>query len=121
MKNYLEYKGYIGTIEFSAEDRVFYGKLQGINDLVTFEGTSVDELESAFKEAVSDYIETCKSLNKTPEKTYKGTFNVRIPKELHQQTALLAAKKGLNLNEVVKIALSYIVEHENVLKIDISK
>ncbi len=35
MKNYLEYKGYIGTVEFSAEDKIFFGKIQGINDLVT--------------------------------------------------------------------------------------
>lgn len=41
MKNYLEYQGYIGAVEFSAEDKVLYGKFQGMNDLVTFEGTSV--------------------------------------------------------------------------------
>jgi predicted HicB family RNase H-like nuclease len=115
MKNYLEYKGYIGTIAFSAEDRVFYGKLQGINDLVTFEGSSVKELEAAFKEAVTDYLETCKTLGKSPDKIYKGTFNVRVPQELHQQTALLASKAGINLNEAVKKALSYMVKHENIL------
>jgi len=115
MKNYLEYKGYIGTIEFSAEDKVFYGKIQGINDLVTFEGTSVHELEEAFAEAVSDYLKICKELNKIPEKAYRGSFNVRVPKELHQQTALLAVKKGMNLNEVVKIALSYVVDHEEII------
>ena len=115
MKNHLEYKGYIGTVEFSAEDRIFFGKLQGINDLVTFEGCSVEELENAFQEAVIDYLETCKSLNKTPEKVFKGSFNVRVSKELHQKTALLASKKGLNLNDVVKVALSYVVNHEELL------
>lgn len=115
MKNYLEYKGYIGTVEFSAEDKIFFGKIQGINDLVTFEGTSVDGLEKSFKEAVLDYLETCATLNKTPEKVFKGSFNVRVSQELHQKTALLASKKGLNLNEVVKKALNYIVKHEEVL------
>lgn len=118
MKNYLEYKGYIGTIEFSAEDKVFYGKIQGIYDLVTFEGTSVEELEKSFQEAIADYLETCKILKKSPNKVYKGTFNVRISQELHQQTALLAVKAGINLNEVVKKALSYIVKNENILKSD---
>jgi predicted HicB family RNase H-like nuclease len=116
MKNYLEHKSYIGTIEFSAEDKVFYGKIQGINDLVTFEGTSVEELEHAFTDAVNDYLETCEALGKTPEKTYKGTFNVRIPQELHQKTALLANKAGINLNEAVKRALAYMVKNENILK-----
>lgn len=115
MKNYLEYNGYIGTLEFSADDKIFFGKIQGITDLVTFEGASVTELEGAFKEAVEDYLETCKLLNKVPEKIYKGSFNVRVSQELHQKIALLAVKKGLNLNEIVKEAISYIVKHEEVL------
>ncbi|RVU91605.1 type II toxin-antitoxin system HicB family antitoxin [Flavobacterium columnare] len=118
MKNYLEYKGYLGTVEFSADDKIFFGKIHGINDLVTFEGSSVDELEVSFKESITDYLETCKDLNKEPEKTYKGTFNVRVSNGLHKKTALLASKKGLNLNDVVKIALSYIVKHEEILDND---
>lgn len=115
MKNYLEYKGYIGTVEFSAEDKVFFGKIHGINDVVTFEGTSVTELEKSFQESVLDYLETCKVLNKAPDKVFKGSFNVRVSQELHQKIALLASKKGLNLNEIVKEALSYLVKHEEVL------
>ncbi|MBA0885294.1 type II toxin-antitoxin system HicB family antitoxin [Flavobacterium undicola] len=115
MKNYLEYKGYIGTVEFSAEDKIFFGKIQGINDLVTFEGASVDELQKSFQESILDYLETCAILNKVPEKVFKGSFNVRVSQELHQKTALLASKKGLNLNDVVKEALNYIVKHEEVL------
>lgn len=115
MKNYLEYKGYIGTVEFSAEDKIFFGKIQGINDLVAFEGASVDELNTVFEETVNDYLETCKDLNKAPDKVFKGSFNVRVSQELHQKTAILAAKKGLNLNDIVKEALSYIVKHEEVL------
>ena len=115
MKNYLEYKGYIGTVEFSAEDKIFFGKIQGINDLITFEGSSVDALEKSFQDSVLDYLETCAALNKAPEKVFKGSFNVRVSQELHQKTALLASKKGLNLNDVVKEALSYVVNHEEVL------
>ncbi len=115
MKNYLEFKGYIGTVDFSAEDKIFYGKIQGIKDLVTFEGTSVDELSAVFEDSVNDYLETCKALNKSPDKVFKGSFNVRVSQELHQKTAILASKKGLNLNDVVKEALSYIVKHEEVL------
>ncbi|TDQ08149.1 type II toxin-antitoxin system HicB family antitoxin [Pedobacter metabolipauper] len=115
MKNYFEYKGYIGSVEYSADDRVFFGKIHGINDLVTFEGVSVDELEMAFKESITDYLTTCAELGKKPDKLYKGSFNVRVPEKLHYDSALLAQKKGTNLNEVVKAALSYLVMHEELL------
>ncbi|WEK18595.1 MAG: type II toxin-antitoxin system HicB family antitoxin [Candidatus Pedobacter colombiensis] len=115
MKNYFEYEGYIGSVEFSAEDRVFFGKIHGINDLVTFEGASVNELEAAFKEAITDYLRTCEELGKKPDKTYKGSFNVRVSEKLHQDSALLAKKKGVNLNELVKASLSYMVQHEELL------
>jgi predicted HicB family RNase H-like nuclease len=115
MKNCLEYKGYTGTVEFSAEDKIFFGKIQGINDLVTFEGSSVTELEKSFHESVIDYLDTCKALNKNPDKVFKGSFNVRVSSELHLKTVILASKKGLKLNDIVKEALTYVVEHEEVL------
>ena len=62
MKNYLEYNGYIGKFEFSVDDKIFFGKIQGINDLITFEGSSVTELEEPFKEAVEDYLYLLSSL-----------------------------------------------------------
>lgn len=71
MNNYLEYKGYRGLIEFSNVDLVFFGTIAGINDLVTFEGTSVEEIKTAFREAVDDYLTTCIELGKKPEKEFK--------------------------------------------------
>lgn len=112
MKNYLEYKGYVGTVEFSADDKVFFGKIQGINDLILFEGASVSELENNFIESVDDYLETCKELGKEPGKTFKGSFNVRIDKKTHKRLFMLAAKKGLNLNQLVNKSLTFTVENE---------
>jgi predicted HicB family RNase H-like nuclease len=66
MNKELIYKGFTASIEYSAVDEVYYGKIVGINDLVNFEGTSEKELEAAFQEAVDDYIETCKQLGKEP-------------------------------------------------------
>ncbi|MNE95574.1 hypothetical protein D3C80_1936770 [compost metagenome] len=64
MKNFYEHKSYFGTVEYSNEDNVYYGQILKINDLVTFEGSSVSELEDSFKEAVNDYLDTCKELDK---------------------------------------------------------
>lgn len=112
MKNYLEYKGYLGTVEFSADDKVFFGKIQGINDLILFEGESVSELENSFKESVDDYMETCKEIGKEPNKTFKGSFNVRVEKRIHQKLFMLAAKKGMNLNQLVNKSLNFTVDNE---------
>ena len=64
MTDKLIFKDFIGTVHFSTKDSVFYGKIEGINDLITFEGESVSELKSAFEEAVDDYIALCKRLIK---------------------------------------------------------
>lgn len=112
MGNYLKYKQYLATVEYSTEDEVFYGKLFGINDLVTFEGASVKEIKSAFEEAVDDYIETCKELNKKPGKSFKGSFNVRVPSELHKDAAFIAVQNNMSLNDFVKGAIQYAIKHK---------
>lgn len=109
MKNYFEYKNYIGKIEMSVEDGIFFGTIHGINDLVTFEGESFTELENAFREAVDDYLDLCKECGKEPQKAYKGQFNVRIPAELHRNISIQAMKEGITLNQfAVKAFSSYI-------------
>lgn len=67
MKNIIEYKGYIANIEFSADDNVLFGVIQGIKDLVSFEAENIVDLITEFHEAVDDYLETCKILGKEPE------------------------------------------------------
>ncbi len=93
MNDTIEYKGYSAIVHFRSEDDVFYGKKTCINDLVSFEGTSVAELKAAFHEAAEDYLDMCKELNKDHDKTYKGSFNVRIPSEIHRKAAIVAARK----------------------------
>jgi len=106
MANTIEYKGYIGSIEYSSEDKCFFGKLEMIDDLVTFEATSALELEDNFHVVVDDYLETCKALGREPQKVYKGVFNVRIEPELHKKVYQEALKAGVSLNSFVRLALS---------------
>lgn len=101
MENVLRYKDFVGTVQYNADDKVFHGKLAFITDLVTFEGTSVDELESAFLEAVDDYLELCDSVGKKPEKSFAGSFNIRMKPELHRQVAIASLEKGISLNQLV--------------------
>ena len=105
MDNVLKYKDFIGTVNFSAEDGVFYGKIEGIKSMVSFEGETVHDLEEDFKNAVDDYIEHCKANGIELHKSYSGSFNVRIPVELHAKAAAMAQAEGISLNAFVKESL----------------
>ncbi|MCF6158049.1 MAG: type II toxin-antitoxin system HicB family antitoxin [wastewater metagenome] len=105
MKDILTYKGFIGSVHFSAEDKVFHGKVEGIDDLITFEGSTVDELINAFHEEVDDYIRLCRERGKEPLKSYKGSFNVRISPELHKKAVERAKTLGITLNKLIQRAV----------------
>ncbi len=106
MSNIMNYKGYVGSVEFSEADGVFYGKVMGIRALVSYEGTTAKELIEDFRNAVDDYLELCTAEGKEPEKAYKGSFNVRISPELHRQAAIFAATHQISLNSFVEKAMS---------------
>ncbi|MGE3953869.1 MAG: type II toxin-antitoxin system HicB family antitoxin [Parachlamydiales bacterium] len=102
----MEYKGYTGKAEYDDKARIFHGEVIGLKDVITFQGTSVDELERAFRESVDDYLDWCRELGQSPEKPYSGKFLLRVDPSLHQQAALEAHMKGMSLNEYVTIALA---------------
>ena len=105
MKDILTYKDYIAAVHFSKEDEVFYGRIEGIDDVVSFEGQSVKELKDAFADAVEDYIRICNENGKLPEKIYKGSFNVRISPKLHKRAVQYANAKKVSLNRFVEEAI----------------
>lgn len=109
----LHYKGYSAKPEYSVEDRIFYGKILGIDDLVNFMSDKADELESEFHAAVDDYLEFCKEIGKEPQKEYRGTFNVRVSPELHRQAAACAAAQDISLNRFVENALQSAVARQS--------
>jgi len=105
MKDILTYKNFIGSVHFSSDDSAFFGKIEGINDLVTFEGDSVEEIRGSFEEAVDDYIQLCERNNKPILKSYKGSFNIRIPPELHRKAVQTSLKRGISLNQLLHVAI----------------
>lgn len=111
MSGTLQYKGYDGSVLYSAEDGVLHGRILGIRDMVSFEGTDVKSLEKNFKAAVDEYLAFCAAENKTPDAPFKGSFNVRIPQVLHQRAALYAEEHDLKLNAVVQLALKEYLTH----------
>jgi len=105
MKDMMHYKEYFGSVHYSDEDRVFYGRVEFIRALVSYEGTDVDSLRGAFEEAVDDYLEACREQGAPPEKPFKGSFNVRVGPVLHQRIAMAATRKGVSLNKFIAGAL----------------
>jgi predicted HicB family RNase H-like nuclease len=105
MKDIIKHKGFIGSVHFDANDEVFHGKLEGMPDLVTFEGKSVADLKEAFYEAIEDYTALCKEAGKEPMKSCKGSFNVRVPSMLHIEAVMVATEHGITLNQFVKEAI----------------
>ena len=105
MKDMMTYKGYFGSVHYNDDDKVFYGKLEFIRALVSYEGTDVISLRAAFEESVDDYLDLCGETGKTPEKPFKGTFNIRLDPSLHQRLVAHAMDEGKTLNAFIKDAL----------------
>ena len=112
MKN-LEHKGYTGSIEYSQEDDLLYGKVLGVRGLISYEGQTGKNLEVDFKEAVDTYLSGCKDEGIEPEKPFKGSFNVRISSSLHRQAALEAMEAKVSLNNYVAEAIRSRVTQES--------
>jgi|LakMenE18May11ns_1017448.scaffolds.fasta_scaffold9245577_1 predicted HicB family RNase H-like nuclease len=103
--NLLSYKGFYGSVNFSAADEVFYGKVEGVHDLVSFEGATVKELKQDFQKAVEDYILFCKKKGNPVQKSLMGSFNIRIKPDIHQRAAIVALQKNISLNHLVQQAI----------------
>ncbi len=124
----LEYKGYIGNVEFDDEADTFYGEVINLRDVITFKGRTVDEIRKAFKESVDDYLEFCSERNESPEKPFSGKFTVRLNPELHRDIYFQAKKshKSLNswiaeiLESAIHIESDYLINKQN-LKNHITK
>jgi len=102
----IEYKGYTAVFEFDPSVDVFHGRVIGLQDVVTFEGRSIDELRREMEESIEDYLEFCAKAGKEPERPYRGEFIVRTSPEVHRAVATAAEAQGMSLNAWVESALT---------------
>ena len=89
----MKYRDYVGHVVYDDEDKIFHGEVLGLNDVITFQGESVQELEQAFRDSVDDYLEFCEKRGESPEKPYSGRFNLRLSPEIHAKVAIEAKGK----------------------------
>jgi predicted HicB family RNase H-like nuclease len=102
----MEYKGYLGKVEFDDEAGVFHGEVSNTRDVITFQGKSVAELKQAFHDSVDDYLAFCAARGEEPDKPCSGQFVTRISPELHRKVNLAARQSGKSLNAWVSEQLS---------------
>ncbi|MDY2594832.1 MAG: type II toxin-antitoxin system HicB family antitoxin [Oliverpabstia sp.] len=105
MNNTIQYKGYVGSVEFSEDDGIFFGKVMGIRSLISYEGENAHDLIEDFHGAVDDYLETCKAEGKEPEIAFKGSFNIRLSPELHKRIFIYAASHQMSMNRYIEETL----------------
>jgi predicted HicB family RNase H-like nuclease len=105
MNNFLEYKGYSGTVEYSAADNILFGSVLGLKGLISYEGSSVQSLKEDFEGAIDDYLDMCKEEKVTPEKPYDGRFSIQIPSDLHKNIDLYSISHGMSFDSAVEKAL----------------
>ena len=101
----MEYKHYIGKVEFDDEAGVFHGEVINLRDVVTFQGETVAELEQAFRESIDDYLDFCKERGEEPEKPFSGKFLLRVSPELHREIYIRARQVDKSLNRYVREVL----------------
>jgi len=104
----MTYKGYTAYIEFDEDAGLFHGEVIDTKDVITFQGTSVNELKKAFKNSVNDYLTFCKERGEEPDKPFSGKFILRLPKELHRKIYINAVKKGQSINNYITKTLDSI-------------
>ena len=104
--DYLEYKGYKGSVEYSKEDNCLFGKVQGMSKaLILYEGQTLDELRKDFEEGIDSYIEGCKADGIEPAKPYSGKLNLRMSSELHSKVTAFVASTGITINDFINKAI----------------
>lgn len=108
----MSYRGYLGSVEFDEEGRLFCGKLEFIRARISYEARDAEGLVEAFHAAVDDYLDHCEQQGIQPETPFKGSFNVRTGSDLHRRAVMAAARAGVSLNAFVTRALERAVASE---------
>lgn len=104
----MQYKGYSGRVEYDDDAEIFHGEVIGLRDVITFQGTTVEEIKRAFKESVDDYIDFCAQLGHAPEKPFTGKFMLRLSPDLHRKVYIAAKQSGESINSWVNEQLQHL-------------
>ena len=97
----MEYKGYIGKVEYDPDAKILHGEVFGIRDVVTFQADSPKDVEREFHASVDEYLAYCAERGESPNKPFSGRFLVRVDPDLHRTLSTLAEAFDKSLNALV--------------------
>lgn len=101
----IEYKEYLASLQYDPTLETFHGTVVNTQDVISFYGSSVEDLKKEMKNSVEAYLDFCEEQGKAPEKPYSGTMTVRTDPELHRRVAIAAARRRQSMNQFVQEAL----------------
>jgi len=108
----LNYKGYIGHVEFDEDAEIFYGEVINTKDIITFQGKTVKELKQAFIDSIDDYLDFCTSRGEKPEKPFSGKLNLRLTPDIHREAYITAKCEGMSLNTWIVDTVKEAIHHQ---------
>ena len=94
----MKYKGYCARVEFDHVDEMFHGEVAGTRDVISFEGSSVEELSREFRFSVDDYLTMCAERGEEPDRPFSGKIALRMSPDIHRAAAMAAQAEGKSLN-----------------------
>jgi predicted HicB family RNase H-like nuclease len=109
----MSHRGYSGSVEYDSQDRIFHGRVTGIADVVTFQGTSVEELEASFRSSVDIYLDLCTKNGLEPQRPYSGRFVIRLSPEMHRDVSIAARRARASMNSWITEAIQIRLDAEN--------
>ena len=108
----MTYKGYRARVTFDDEAELLHGEVLGLRDVVTFQGTSIDDLRDAFEASVDDYLAWCEELGRAPDRPFSGRLLLRMDPDVHRDATLAADRAGASLNAYIVRALEERLERD---------
>ena len=105
MNNILSFKGFIGSVEIDLKNKILFGQVQGIHDVVKYSSPTTIGIKQEFQFSVKKYISSCKALGKRCTQIQNGFIRLNITPDLHQKISKLATMKGISLNQLVQNAI----------------
>ncbi len=96
--NTLTYKGYIATVEYDTEERILYGHVIDLRDVITFQSDNAAEVEQEFHTSVDEYLAFCEEQGVEPAKPFSGKLIIRMPPAVHRDAVIAASREHKSLN-----------------------
>ena len=110
LKNRMEYKDYVGTVEWYDDENIFKGEVLRLNNHLTYQGKDIKELRDNFHKCINNYLEVCEKNNIKREIPFKGSFNIRISDDIYRLLCKKAKEENISINKIISIALEEYVK-----------